>query len=80
MFPNNEPPFGGAANGGPSGPFSGGSDFSGPPPADGIFDAAFEELEELSSDAKVVDATQNKDKESNVLDAGLHFFEGMKKM
>ncbi len=77
MFPSDESPFGGAS--GAEGPFEGGRDF-GPPPADGIFDSAFEDIDSLSEDEKFLEAAKKKKQEDEVLAVGLHFFDGMKEM
>jgi hypothetical protein len=73
MYPGNESQFGGAPGAG--GPFNGGGDL-GPPPADGIFESAFEEIEDLPEENAAVNAERAHD----FLAVGLHFFEGLKRL
>lgn len=74
MYPGNEAQFGGAS--GADGPFTGGGDF-GPPPSDGIFESAFEEVDGLT-DAAADAATA--DRAHDFLAVGLRFFEYLKRM
>ena len=75
MFPGQNDQFGAPFDPG-GGPFMGGS-AGGPPPADGIFDSAFEGFEEaLGEDPDIA----VRDDSHEFLAVGLHFFEKMKGM
>lgn len=71
MFSSQDDQFGGATGNGGL-PFDGGT--GGPPPADAMFESFLNDgLDDLDSEPV-------EPRESEVLSAGLHFFEGMKAM
>jgi hypothetical protein len=76
MFPGNDSSFGGF----PSDPFAGRGAGS-PPPADAIFESAFEELDGSSIEDELLAAAALQDEKQHAfLSVGLHFFEHLKAM
>jgi hypothetical protein len=75
MFPGQNDQFGAPFDAG-GGSFSGGS-AGGPPPADSIFESAFEGIEDALGEDGLPDVTPDS---HEFLTVGLHFFEKMKGM
>jgi len=73
MFPGND----GNSGGFPGNPFSGGS-AGGPPPADSIFESAFEELDEAAMDELLAASEAREEAKYEFLAVGLHFFNAVK--
>ena len=79
MFSGNDNNLGGFP-GNPSGggnPFSGGS-AGGPPPADAMFESAFEELDDSVMDEIIAASEAREEAKYNFLAVGLHFFDVVK--
>lgn len=67
MFPGND-----------GNPFIGGS-AGGPPPADGVFESAFEELDESAMDELIAASAAREEAKYEFLAIGLHFYRGLKR-
>jgi hypothetical protein len=84
MFPSNDGNFG-STPGSPFGGFGGagganghGGSAGGPPPADAIFESAFEEFDEDAIDALIAADEARHEAKYEFLSVGLHFYNAVK--